>query len=90
MHHRSGGFQANLFRIALDSHSLKTASHCDNRTKYRRFDQSDKQVCEWYDFADALHWACSRGCERFVTFDDRRLVRRARRLRLAPEIALAR
>jgi predicted nucleic-acid-binding protein len=42
------------------------------------------------DFADALHWACSRGTERFVTFDDRRLVRRARRLRLAPEIVLAR
>jgi predicted nucleic-acid-binding protein len=42
------------------------------------------------DFADALHWACSRGCERFVTFDDRRLARRARRLRLSPEIVLAR
>jgi predicted nucleic acid-binding protein len=42
------------------------------------------------DFADALHWACSRGCERFVTFDDRRLARRARRLGLAPEIVLAR
>jgi predicted nucleic acid-binding protein len=43
------------------------------------------------DFADALHWACSRGCERFVTFDDRRLARRARRLRLAtPPIVLAR
>jgi predicted nucleic-acid-binding protein len=32
------------------------------------------------DFADALHWASSRACTRFVTFDDRRLVRRARRL----------
>jgi predicted nucleic-acid-binding protein len=42
------------------------------------------------DFADALHWACSRGCQRFVTFDDRRLARRARRLGLAPEIVLAR
>ena len=42
------------------------------------------------DFADALHWACSGGCERFMTFDDRRLVRRARRLGLAPEIVLAR
>jgi predicted nucleic acid-binding protein len=42
------------------------------------------------DFADALHRACSRQCERFVSFDDRRLVRRARRLGLAPEIALAR
>lgn len=42
------------------------------------------------DFADALHWACSGSCERFVTFDDRRLVRRARRLALKPEIALPR
>jgi predicted nucleic-acid-binding protein len=39
------------------------------------------------DFADALHWTCSAGCERFVTFDDRRLIRRARRLGLKPEIA---
>jgi predicted nucleic-acid-binding protein len=42
------------------------------------------------DFADALHWACSRACERFVSFDDRRLVRRARRLGLDPEVVLAR
>ena len=42
------------------------------------------------DFADALHWACSRSCERFVSFDDPRLVRRARRLGLAPEIVFAR
>ena len=42
------------------------------------------------DFADALHWACSRGCERFVTFDDRRLARRARRLGLTPEVTFAR
>ena len=42
------------------------------------------------DFADALHWACSRSRERLVSFDDRRLVRRARRLGLAPAIVLAR
>jgi predicted nucleic-acid-binding protein len=42
------------------------------------------------DFADALHWACSARCDRFVTFDDRRLARRARRMRLTPEIVLAR
>ena len=40
------------------------------------------------DFTDALHWACSTSCERFVTFDDRGFVRRARRLRLAPEVSL--
>lgn len=43
-----------------------------------------------FDFADALHWACSGACVRFVSFDDRRLVRRARRLGLKPEVALAR
>lgn len=41
------------------------------------------------DFTDALHWACSGGCERFVTFDDRKFARRARRLGLKPEVALA-
>jgi len=42
------------------------------------------------DFADALHWACSGSCEHLVTFDDRRLVRRARRLGQKPDIALPR
>lgn len=42
------------------------------------------------DFADALHWACSRSCERFVSFDDRRFVRRARRLGVLPEVTLPR
>jgi predicted nucleic-acid-binding protein len=42
------------------------------------------------DFADALHWATSAGCEKMVSFDDRRFVRRARRLQLVPEVALAR
>lgn len=42
------------------------------------------------DFADALHLTCSLACDSFVTFDDRKLVRRARRLRLKPEVTLAR
>lgn len=42
------------------------------------------------EFSDALHWACSTSCERFVSFDDRKFVRRARRLGLAPEAALPR
>lgn len=42
------------------------------------------------EFSDALHWACSTSCERFVSFDDRKFVRRARRLGLAPEVALPR
>jgi len=42
------------------------------------------------EFADALHWVCSGGCEGFATFDDRRLARRAQRLNLVPEITLPR
>ena len=42
------------------------------------------------DFADALHWASSAGCQRFVTFDDRRFARRAKRLELNPEVAFVR
>ncbi len=42
------------------------------------------------EFADALHWACSRSCERLVSFDDRRFVRRARRLGVVREVVLAR
>ena len=43
-----------------------------------------------FDFADALHWATSRDCERLVTFDDRRFARRARGMGLRPGVALAR
>jgi predicted nucleic-acid-binding protein len=41
------------------------------------------------DFADALHWACSSHCREFASFDDRRFVRRARRMNRAPEVVLA-
>ena len=43
-----------------------------------------------FDFADALHWSLSASCERFVTFDDRGFVRRARRMARRPEVGLAR
>ena len=39
-----------------------------------------------FDFADALHWASSASCSQLVSFDDRRFVRRARRLKLTPEV----
>jgi len=42
------------------------------------------------DFADALHWACSKTCSRIVTFDDRGFVRRAKRLTLVPEVTVPR
>ena len=41
------------------------------------------------DFAGAMRWASSAACNRLSTFD-RRFVRRARRLKLAPEVVLAR
>ena len=41
-----------------------------------------------FDFADALHWVCSAGCRQFVSFDDRKLVRRARPLGRTPEIVM--
>ena len=40
------------------------------------------------DFADALHWASSAAWNRLLTFD-RDFVRRARRLKLTPEVMLA-
>ncbi len=40
------------------------------------------------DFADALHVARSGHCGRFVTFDDRRLARRASRLSVVPPVEL--
>jgi predicted nucleic-acid-binding protein len=40
------------------------------------------------DFADALHWACSGECTRVVTFDDSGFVRRAKRLRLVPDVTV--
>jgi predicted nucleic-acid-binding protein len=39
-------------------------------------------------FADALHWASSASCSQFMSFDDRRFVRRARRLKLEPGVVL--
>lgn len=42
------------------------------------------------DFADALHSASARHCERVVTFDDRRFARKARRLGLSPTVTAPR
>ncbi len=44
---------------------------------------------EGFDFADALHLVTSAHCERFVTFDDSGLVRRAKRAGLVPAVELA-
>ena len=41
------------------------------------------------DFADALHWTCSAHCSAFISFDDRRFVRRTGRLKRTPKVVLA-
>jgi predicted nucleic-acid-binding protein len=38
------------------------------------------------DFADALHWVASAACTRLITFDDRRCIRRAKRLSRTPAV----
>ncbi|MEI7538716.1 MAG: type II toxin-antitoxin system VapC family toxin [Comamonadaceae bacterium] len=40
------------------------------------------------DFADALHLLASNHCTEFMTFDDRRFARRAKRLGLVPSVAV--
>ncbi|MDZ7621893.1 MAG: type II toxin-antitoxin system VapC family toxin [Candidatus Competibacteraceae bacterium] len=41
-----------------------------------------------FDFSDALHWVSSAACSQFVTFDDRGFARRAKRMKLAPEVSV--
>lgn len=40
------------------------------------------------DFADALHLLASSGCAEFMTFDDKRFARRAKRMKLTPEVVV--
>jgi predicted nucleic-acid-binding protein len=42
------------------------------------------------DFADAMHWALSRGCSEVASPDDRRFARRAARLGLEPPVTVPR
>lgn len=43
---------------------------------------------EGLDFADALHLLASNHCSTFMSFDDRRFARRARRLQVMPEVVV--
>lgn len=47
-------------------------------------------AAEGFDFADVLHHASSRRCERMLTFDDRRFSRRASRHGLQPKVSVPR
>jgi len=40
------------------------------------------------DFADALHWACSRNCDCLLTFDDKKFAKRAAKLGMSPQVVL--
>ena len=43
---------------------------------------------EGMDFADALHLQASGHCEQFLSFDDRRFARRAKKLGVKPEVVV--
>ena len=43
---------------------------------------------EGLDFADALHLASSAQCAKLMTFDDRGFARRAKRMKLKPDVVL--
>lgn len=43
---------------------------------------------EGMDFADALHLQASGHCEQFLSFDDRRFARRAKKLGIKPEVVV--
>lgn len=43
---------------------------------------------EGLDFADALHVARSKKCDRFYTFDDKKFARRAKKLAVVPEVVV--
>jgi predicted nucleic-acid-binding protein len=43
---------------------------------------------EGLDFADALHLLASHHCETFISFDDRRFARRAKRLGVTPIVVV--
>ncbi|MCG6860369.1 MAG: type II toxin-antitoxin system VapC family toxin [Chromatiaceae bacterium] len=53
-----------------------------------RIGQALTLLSQGMDFADALHLAGSAHCSAFYTFDDRRFVRRAQRLKLSPKVAV--
>lgn len=43
---------------------------------------------EGMDFTDALHLQANGHCERFLSFDDRRFARRAKKLGIKPEVVV--
>lgn len=53
---------------------------------WERVEQSLASHLEGLDFADALHLASSYQCHSFVSFDEKRFAKRAKRLNLKPPI----
>lgn len=77
------GFQqeevAAVFRHLL---TLPHVSFENRETLEHALSQSDAGL----EFADALHHASYRGCERMASFDDRKFARRVKRMGLAPGV----
>ena len=66
----------------------------DTNILVRYYAQDDRDQAALYmsraglEFPDALHLAAAAHCSRFLTFDDRRFSRRARRLKLKPPVSV--
>lgn len=77
------GFQhedvAAVFRHLLSLPHVVVESR---ETLVHAISQSDAGL----EFADALHHASYRGCERMASFDDRKFARRVKRMGLAPGV----
>ncbi|MDG2992373.1 type II toxin-antitoxin system VapC family toxin [Candidatus Synechococcus calcipolaris G9] len=55
---------------------------------WERVEQSLVWHLQGLDFADALHLAASKNCQSFVSFDEKRFARRAKRLNIEPPIQI--
>lgn len=55
---------------------------------YEQVELALRHYRDGVDFADALHHAASHACSEILTFDDRRYVRRAARLKVTPPVRL--
>jgi predicted nucleic-acid-binding protein len=80
------GFEASDFqRVVLHLGALPNVLIED----HERVVEAAAQAVAGLDFADALHAARSRHCEKFLTFDDRRFARRAGAAGVAVPVVVA-
>lgn len=79
------GFEANDF-VSVARHLLGLANVTVE--EWARVSDALAMYKEGLNFADALHLLASVGCTQFVSFDDRRFARRAKRLGLTPVVVV--